>query len=137
MKTRNLFLSLFAFAAVCACNKEADPVGPEQLDGETYIAVTIKQPSDASTRAPQDAGFEYGTDAENAVNTAKFILYDSYGKYIIDQDVTISTWTDAANPADNVEEELTVRLQEALGLYYDAMDIYESDEAATTNSFAL
>lgn len=104
MKTRNLFLSLFAFAAVCACNKEADPVGPEQLDGETYIAVTIKQPSDASTRAPQDAGFKYGSDAENAVTTARFILYDSYGKYIIHQDVTISTWTDAAtDPAGNVE----------------------------------
>lgn len=104
MKTRNLFLSLFAFAAVCACNKEADPVGPEQLDGETYIAVTIKQPSDASTRAPHDAGFKYGTDAENAVTTAKFILYDSYGKYITDQDVTISTWTDAvSDPEDEVE----------------------------------
>mgnify|MGYP003558779478 CR=1 FL=1 len=50
MKTRNLFLSLFAFAALCACNKEAQPEVPQILDADTYIKVNIMA-TDASTRA--------------------------------------------------------------------------------------
>ena len=38
MKARNLFLSLCAFAAICSCNKEIDPVVENEVLGEdTFI----------------------------------------------------------------------------------------------------
>ena len=62
MKTRNLFLSLFAFAALCACNKEAQPEGPKVpqiLEEDACINVSIVS-DNLDTRAGTDAGFSDG-----------------------------------------------------------------------------
>lgn len=95
MKTRNLFLSLFAFAAICACNKEAQPEGskvPEILDADTYVMVNIKA-TGASTRA-----YELGEEQENAVNTVDFLFYGAREEPVT---ATSITWTAQTN-GDNV-----------------------------------
>ena len=78
MKTRNLFLSLFAFAALCACNKEAQPENPI-LGEDACITVSIVAPNDA-TKAPTTS-FEDG-DTENAVHNALFVFYSEEGTYM-------------------------------------------------------
>ena len=84
MKTRNLFLSLFAFAALCACNKEAQPEIPQILDADTYIKVNIKA-SGATTRA-----YELGEAQENAVNTVDFLFYGTRNQPVTEANVQ---WT--------------------------------------------
>ena len=73
MKTRSFVLGMFAFAALCACNKEAQPAAPEVLDADTYVKVNIM--ATPSTRA-----FEAGD--ENAVKNALFLFYDASGNSV-------------------------------------------------------
>lgn len=96
MKTRNLFLSLFAFAALCSCNKEAQPENPI-LGEDAYVAVTISSPSDAFTRGTSDSDdFEaVGSDAENKVTSATFIFFDGSDKVVDIQ--TIADFTNDSN----------------------------------------
>lgn len=81
MKTRNLFLSLFAFAALCACNKEAQPETPQGLENDAYVAVSIVAPSSVSTRVGTDGGFDAGEGVENAVSSAMFIFFNADGSF--------------------------------------------------------
>lgn len=104
MKARNLFLSLFAFAALCACNKEAQPEVPQILDADTYIKVNIMA-TDASTRA----GYEYGVDDENEVKNALFVFYDNLGNYITKATPTITGGSTETDP-NNIAKTLTVKL---------------------------
>ena len=80
MKTRNLFLSLFAFAALCACNKEAQPETPAVLENDAYVAVNIVSPANTATRGESgDADKWYdaiGKDEENYVKEATFLFFD-------------------------------------------------------------
>ena len=63
MKARNLFLSLCAFAAICSCNKEIDPVVDNEVLGEdTFIQVNIVAAKDATKGT--DGGTVVGTAAE-------------------------------------------------------------------------
>lgn len=85
MKTRNLFLSLFAFAALCACNKEAQPEN-QVLENDAYVTVSIVAPGSVSTRADDPANdgaasFIDGDGKENTVNTAMFIFFDNEGNF--------------------------------------------------------
>ncbi len=101
MKTRNLFLSLFAFAAVCACNKEAQPAAPEVLDADTYVKVNIM-----ATPATKDT--EVGD--ENDVKNALFLFFDAAGNA-----VHYETKTDLSfgsnNPDNmNVTKSATIKL---------------------------
>lgn len=109
MKTRNLFLSLFAFAAICACNKEAQPEGPkvpEILDAETYIKVNIM-----STGASTRADYEYGTDEENAVKNVLFLFYGATEKPVL-ADGTTYTWTpDPEVSGNNIAKSATVKFK--------------------------
>lgn len=72
MKTRNLFLSLFAFAAVCACNKEEVQGTPEVLDADTYVKVNIMA-------TPATKVNEAGLDEENEVYNGLFLFYTGEG----------------------------------------------------------
>lgn len=85
MKTRNLFLSLFACAAICACNKEAQPEN-QVLENDAYVTVSIVAPGSVSTRADDPANdgeesFIDGDGKENTVNTAMFIFFDKDGNF--------------------------------------------------------
>lgn len=84
MKTRNLFLSLFAFAALCACNKEAQPDTPVGLENDAYVMVSIVAPSSISTRGDSgttDEFYDEGEGAENTVSNATFIFFKADGTY--------------------------------------------------------
>lgn len=87
MKTRNLFLSLFAFAALCACNKEAQPEVPQILDADTYVKVNIMA-TGASTRT-----YEYGEEEENAVHNVVFLFYGEGDKPVLAEG-TLYDWDD-------------------------------------------
>ena len=102
MKTRNLFLSLFAFAALCACNKEAQPEVPQILDADTYIKVNIMA-TDASTRA-----YEYGETNENDVNNALFIFFN--GPDVLPEANYTFNW-DKKDSGNNVAKSATVRFK--------------------------
>jgi hypothetical protein len=98
MKTRNLFLSLFAFAALCACNKEAHPEGPQVLGEDAYIQVNIVTPSDA-TKAAADGGFAVGS--ENDVENVLFAFYTAAGDLTqVSTDVAVS-WPDPDVTSEN------------------------------------
>ena len=75
MKARNLFLSLFAFAALCACNKEVVPTVQDTLDGDAYIAVNIVTSDDAYTKA--EGGYISAAESENAVTTINFLFFQN------------------------------------------------------------
>lgn len=102
MKTRNLFLSLFAFAAICACNKEAQQEVPAVLEKDAYVAVSIVAPSSVSTRA--DGGFEAGTGVENTMNNAMFIFYDASGDYVDHVTPTLKYNDNVTNTSPFVEK---------------------------------
>ena len=101
MKTRNLFLSLFAFAALCACNKEEQPDVPQVLDAETYMKVNIMA-TGASTKA-----YAYGTEDENAVYNALFLFYDENNSYVAD--VNQFSW-EKKTLGDNIARTATIKL---------------------------
>ena len=97
MKTRNLFLSLFAFAALCACNKEAQPETPAGLENDAYVTVSIVAPSSISTRGESgttDEYYEGGSAVENKVNNATFIFFKD--------DKCVQVVTSGLNFKDNV-----------------------------------
>lgn len=106
MKTRNLFLSLFAFAALCACNKEAQPEVPQILDADTYIKVNIM-----STGASTRAGYEYGTDEENAVKNVLFLFYGATEKPVIADGTTYTWLPDPEVSGINIAKSATVKFK--------------------------
>lgn len=102
MKTRNLFLSLFAFAAICACNKEAQPETPQVLDAETYVKVNIMA-TGASTRAD----YVIGETEENDVKNALFLLYDDSGNPVMYATPTLS-FSPNAEDGHNIAKSATI-----------------------------
>lgn len=99
MKTRNLFIGLFAFAAICACNKEADPVGPQVLDADTYVKVNIM--ATPSTKAFEKA-------EENSVKNALFLFFDASGAAVRYATETNFTWDENATGV-NVAKSATIK----------------------------
>ena len=101
MKTRNLFLSLFAFAALCACNKEAQPAAPEVLDADTYVKVNIMA-------TPATKATEVGS--ENDVKNALFLFFDAAGNPVHSETKTdLSFGSDNADNM-NVTKSATIKL---------------------------
>ena len=100
MKTRNLFLSLFAFAALCACNKE-NPEVPQVLGEDAYLSVRITT-ADADTKA-QDGGFEVST-TENQVKNVLFAFFAADGTFMYTREITTFTWSTANTEDPNVEK---------------------------------
>lgn len=101
MKTRNLFLSLFAFAALCACNKEAQPETPQVLEQDTFIKVNIMA-TDASTRA-----YEMGDPQENEVHNVLFLFYGASKNPVLADGYTYD-WT-TNTTGENVAKSATVK----------------------------
>jgi len=100
MKTRNLFLSLFAFAALCACNKEAQPETPQVLGEDACLSVRIMS-ADVNTKATGD--FEVGSTEENAVSNVLFAFFAADGTFMYTREYTTFTWDNGVtNP--NVED---------------------------------
>ena len=102
MKTRNLFLSLFAFAALCACNKEAQPEVPQILEEDAYIKVNIMA-TGASTRAE----YVKGEVVENEVKNALFLLYDDSGNPVMYAEPTLE-FSALANDGNNIARTATI-----------------------------
>lgn len=138
MKTRNLFLSLFAFAAVCACNKETDPVGPEVLGEDAYLTVRINATGTATKG--EAGGYEEGVDGENDVTNVLLAFYTSAGDFMYVKEFTDFNFTDGTYDP-NVESQseikvvlegtsITPRKMLAILNYNDAMKT--SIEGATT-----
>lgn len=103
MKTRNLFLSLFAFAALCACNKEEVPSYSETLEGDAYIAVNIVTSGDAFTKA-DEGQYASGTN-EDAVSSAHFLFFrdDEFVK-VLTPTFNNFTGPDNADPDANLSK---------------------------------
>ena len=152
MKTRNLFLSLFAFAALCACNKEAQPETPQVLGEDACLSVRIMA-TDVATKATGD--FELGSANENAVSNVLFAFFAADGKFMYTKIITGFEW-DKGETNPNVEDHsnATVVLdgktiaprQMVVVLNYNsdiktAVDninnISEMYSAVTTNAYAL
>lgn len=143
MKTRNLFLSLFAFAAVCACNKEEVQGTPEVLDQDAYVAVNIVYPNDDATRA---SGFEEGTPAENYVSKALFVFLDGSDNVVQVVSKTFENNNDWTSGTDNPEvekissailvlEEQTVMPKSLVVIVNSEIDaaLFETNDANTLN----
>ena len=103
MKTRNLFLSLFAFAALCACNKEVQPETPQVLGEDAYVAVNICA-AGTDTKA---VDYQLGTEAENAVKNALFLFYDAAGNPAAFVTPALEAWTPGTD-GQNVASTQTV-----------------------------
>lgn len=100
MKTRNLFFSLLAFAAICACNKEEVPAVSSTLDQDAYVKVNIMAtPSTKST--------EVGT--ENDVKNALFLFFDASGNSVHYEATTLTFGANNANN-NNVATTATIML---------------------------
>lgn len=106
MKTRNLFLSLFAFAALCACNKEAQPETPQILGEDACLSVRIMS-ADVNTKATGD--FEVGSGEENAVTNVLFAFFSADGKFMYAEEVTGFEW-DKGEKNPNVEDYSNVKV---------------------------
>lgn len=104
MKTRSFVLGLLAFAALCACNKEAQPAAPEVLGEDAYVAVNIRA-TGTDTKATGD--FRFGTDAENAVTNALFLFYDAAGNPATSATPTLGAWSNNSD-GTNVASTQTV-----------------------------
>ena len=89
MKTRNLLLGLFAFAALCSCNKEVQPETPQMLGDDTCLSVRIMA-ADVNTKATGD--FEVGSDKENAVTNVLFAFFTADGKFMYTREYASFTW---------------------------------------------
>ena len=101
MKARNLFLSLCAFAAICSCNKEIDPVVDNEVLGEdTFIQVNIVAAKDATKGT--DGGTVVGTAAENEVKNAMLIFFASNGEFVEAREYNEFTWNTSSS--NNVEK---------------------------------
>lgn len=98
MKTRNLFLSLFAFAAICACNKEAQPEN-QVLENDAYIDLSIVAPG-TETKTITGTDFANGTEEENNVKNILVAFYTSAGNYVTYTTPTL-TWPDTDQTSDN------------------------------------
>ena len=136
---------MFAFAALCACNKEADPVGPEVLGEDAYLTVRINATGTATKGL--DGGYVAGENGENDVTNVLLAFYTSAGDYMYVKeftDLNKFSFTDGTyNP--NVESQsdikvvlegtsITPRKMLAILNYNDAMKT--SIEGATTLSQA-
>lgn len=102
MKTRNLFLSLFAFAALCACNKEAQPEVPQILEEDAYINVSIVS-DNFDTKAATEGDFLIGSANEHEVTNALFAFFDNSGKYLYSVKNKSITWSGATSETLAVE----------------------------------
>lgn len=102
MKTRNLFLSLFAFAALCACNKEAQPEVPQILEEDAYINVSIVS-DNFDTKAATEGGFLVGSAKEHEVTNALFAFFDNSGNYLYSVNDKSITWSGATSETPAVE----------------------------------
>ena len=142
MKTRNLFLSLFAFAALCACNKEAQPAAPEVLGEDAYVAVNIRA-TGTDTKATGD--YKFGTPEENAVTNALFLFYDAAGNPANSATPTLDAWSnnsDGTNVASTktvlVLEHTVIRPTSMLVvLNYDATKLTDYKAASLSNIKAM
>ena len=153
MKTRNLFLSLFAFAALCACNKEVQPETPQVLGEDAYLNVRIMA-ADVNTKA-DDGGFQVGSSEENLVHNVLFAFFAADGSFMYTRNKSFS-W-DAVNEANpNIEKKssavvvldgktiaprqmvVVLNYDETLKNAVDAVtDIAEMYNTLTTASYAL
>ena len=84
---------MFAFAAVCACNKEEVQGTPEVLDADTYVKVNIM--ATPATRAD----YELGEDYENDVYNGLFLFYDGDDHAVEASGFTWNPGTDGENVA--------------------------------------
>lgn len=119
MKTRNLFLSLFAFAALCACNKEAQPEVPQILDADTYVKVNIMA-TGASTRA-----YEYGNSDENEVHNVLFLFYGTAEQPVQSE---MTEWTTQPT-GSNIAKSATVKFKAQTEKPTSMLVILNYDEA--------
>lgn len=101
MKTRNLLLSMFAFAALCSCNKEVQPETPQMLGDDTCLSVRIMA-ADVNTKATGD--FEVGSDEENAVTNVLFAFFTADGKFMYTREYAPFTWNDVNETDPNIEK---------------------------------
>ena len=108
MKTRSFVLGLFAFAALCACNKEAQPAAPEVLGEDAYVAVNICA-TGTDTKATGD--YKFGTAAENDVTNALFLFYDAAGNPATSATPTLGLWSNNSD-GNNVASMQTVLVLE-------------------------
>ena len=95
---------MFAFAALCACNKEAQPEVPQILDADTYVKVNIMA-TGASTRA-----YEYGEEEENAVHNVVFLFYGEGDKPVL-ADGTTYGWEDQTSGNNVAVKSATVKFK--------------------------
>ena len=102
MKTRNLLLSIFAFAALCSCNKEVQPETPQMLGDDACLSVRIMA-ADVNTKATGD--FEVGSDKENAVTNVLFAFFTADGKFMYTREYASFTWNNVNETDPNIEKQ--------------------------------
>ena len=101
MKVRNLFLSLFAVAAICSCNKEIEPVvnNSDVLAEDTYIKVNIVAAKDATKGT--DGGTATGSTTEHDVKNVMLAFFTANGDFVEAREYSDFTWDNSAST--NVE----------------------------------
>lgn len=116
MKTRSFVLGLFAFAALCACNKEAQPGESQVLENDAYVSVSIVASGDVASRAgttgTDGTYYDPGSSEEKTVTSALFLFYKNDGAF--DQSATPTLKyndVDSDNPYREVVTEATIVLK--------------------------
>jgi len=94
MKTKTLLLSLLTALAFTGCSNDDDPGVPGHEQGKpSYLAVNIVTPKVPGVCAAEDGGFADGSQAEDAVESATFVLLDSSDNVCeVKPGVTLEPW---------------------------------------------
>ena len=105
MKKSILLTGIAALALLFSCNKsELVDDGPKVTEDMTvaYATVRISMANSTGTRATFD-GFEYGTEAENAVSSLLLVFYDANGNVVGQSIDDPFSWTEDAthNPGND------------------------------------
>lgn len=123
MKTKHLFLGLFAALTFSACSGDDDPANPnngneENSDNVAYLAFNIvanngggftradNEPTSTTTDSKGNDKFENGTGKESTVSSVYCVFYDNAGNFMSAKDVTPTpTFTDqTATTSPQVEK---------------------------------
>lgn len=109
MRKINYLLGVAAIAATftaCSSDDAVTSGGNNKFEkGNAYMSISLSMGLD--TRAASDGGYDYGTEAESAINESKisFLFYDENGNYVtygkILDGEKLSWEKETANPADN------------------------------------
>ena len=119
MKLRHLLFGVLAGVAFVACTNDNEPTGVTPVKGDnevataSYMKINFVMPGNATTRAA-DQGFEFGTDAENAVNSGVLFFFDGTTQVADPFDLSKLNWNAQESGTIEKKSDIVVVLENPL-----------------------